>query len=76
MMVDNLYYIVEFVDEGTVDFVPSVWMKDLSHVLWPTLHIKSRRKQRETPIDDVYKLYSVRVLGTAGKLLHYLKSKK
>ena len=66
-----MYYIVVFICDNSVEYVPKEWMVGLSSSYWPkkSRHLSTLRKARTTPNpgDSTYKLYDVRILGSASK---------
>ena len=71
MLGHHAFYVVEFVTEKTVDYIPEVWMKELTKCFWPKNNVKKRRRNCEKPFTEVYSLYENRVLSTAGKFWDY-----
>ena len=63
-----MFYVVEFVKEGTVEWIPSEWViNNTQKAFWPLSNIKHRRKMRETPTEPTYQKHPIRVLRRAGK---------
>ena len=69
------YSIVEFVEESTVEIIPSSWIKDKKTALWPKGIVPSilkRYLKNHTEPSADWSLVNIRVLGQAGIFIFYL----
>jgi hypothetical protein len=65
----GMWYIVEFVNEHLVDYIPELWVINPSEAYWPRNNVSRRREKVEKPFSDVYYVVAIRVMGTAGKII-------
>jgi hypothetical protein len=71
-----MFSIVEFLDDHTCEYIPNEWVTSVACrtvAYWPknSLVVKRKRSNRELPSPDLYDLFEIRVLGTAGEDLSY-----
>lgn len=67
---DNMYHIVEFLDEEGVEVVPASWVQD-GMSFWPPYDNTNRCIRavvHEDPPDESWNTYRVRIMTTKGML--------
>lgn len=72
------YSIVEFIEDNTIEAVPTVWVKQKEGTCaWPTTKkcdvIKKLIERKSIPNDVEYNYYVAKVLRTSGKNIEMYK---
>jgi hypothetical protein len=60
-----MFAIIIFLEEGTVDYVPEIWLIGRTQCAYPPTNAFIAKKKCSAPLES-WKIYDVRILSYAG----------
>ncbi len=69
----DVYAIVKFLSDETVDFVPTLWLEGRSNAYWPTKNVVKHRHDMTVPDEETWTLYPIKIYSFASKLFTIIK---
>lgn len=61
----NMFCIILFKDDNTIDYIPEEWLVGRDQCYYPTKNVAVLKKKSAKPSSD-WRMYSVRILSFAG----------